>query len=321
MRTKTFITILLILFSSILIAQEGRGKGRVEGVVNDEAGKPVEGVKISMKSLQYNFSFETTSNAKGKFVLYGFSKSMFEIRFEKEGLGTIVSRVQFSGFSNNPKQKIVMKKAEEAVAKEEGGVSSESKELFKNGNKLYKAKNYAEALTNFKQFIEKNPEFYQARINIGNCHLMLKQYDKAVPQFLEVVKGVEKDEKAKDKKKVIASAYSSIGEAYMARNMYDKAAEYYTKSMDVSPPTDPAVAFNVAEIMFNAGKTDEAIKLYSIASKLKPDFAMYYSKLGYAYLNKGDIPNAVKFFEKFLKMAPNDPQAASVKDLVSSLKQ
>ncbi len=323
---KILIILALIpILGASLMAQEGRGGGRVVGKIKDENGNSVAGVKITMQSTSYNFKLNTTSDSKGKWGFTGFSKDTFVFTFEKEGFATLKANTYLSGASKNPYQDIVMKKgtpaAPEGSEKNPMAIDDESKAAFKKANSLFSAKNYTEALPLFKQFITKNPQIYKARINLANCLLMMKNYDEAVKEFLVVVDSMKKDASLQNKNKQIASTYASIGEAFMARNMYDKAAEYYTLSMNAAPPTDPAVAFNVAEIMFNAGKTEEAIKLYTIASNLKPDFPMYYSKLGYAYLNKGDIPNAVKFFEKFLKLAPNDPQAASVKDLVTSLKQ
>jgi regulator of sirC expression with transglutaminase-like and TPR domain len=49
--------------------------------------------------------------------------------------------------------------------------------------------------------------------------------------------------------------------------------------------------------------------------------ALYYVKLGYAYLNKGDVPAAISNFETFVKLAPNDPQTPAISDLIKQLKE
>jgi len=73
--------------------------------------------------------------------------------------------------------------------------------------------------------------------------------------------------------------------------------------------------------MFKAGKVDEAIKYYLLALQLNPKEEIYYLKLGYAYLNKGDIPPALEYLKKFLELSPDHPQAESVRKLINSLEK
>lgn len=318
--TFIIVPVLLLMGTSDLISQEGRGGGRLTGSVKDETGAPIADVKIVLQSISYNFNLETISDAEGKWGFYGFGKDQFKITGTKEGYAPFEHIQALSGVNRNPVLDLVMVKAA-PQAIQDAGVDQVSRTGLKKGNTLYKEGKFQEALPYFKNFLAGNPDQYKMGINLGNCYLQVKQYEEAIKTFKQVIEGFKKETPNLKGNNNVASIYANIGEAYSAMNNLEEAAVYYKKSMDTSPPTDAAVAYNVAEILFNGGKTDEAIEYYSLAAKLKPEMAIYYSKLGYAYLNKGDLKAAVSYFEKFVKLAPNDPTTPELQDLIKSLKQ
>ena len=318
----SFVIVSMLLFTgaSTLFAQEGRGGGRVIGSVKNEKGEPLADVQIVLQSMSYNFNMETQSDKEGKWGFYGFSKDQYKITGTKEGYAPFETVQALSGINKNPVLDIVMAKPIPRAG-QDASVDQAARAGLKKGNALYKEGKFQEALPYFKNFLAGHPEQYKMGINLANCYFHLKQYEDAVTVLKQVVEGFKKETPQLKGNTQVASIYANIGEAYSAMNNLDDAAAYYKKSMETAPPTDAAVAYNVAEILFNGGKTDEAIEYYSLAAKLKPKMAVYYSKLGYAYLNKGDIETAVSNFEKFVKMAPDDPQTPALQDLIKDLKQ
>ena len=162
---------------------------------------------------------------------------------------------------------------------------------------------------------------YKVRINIANCHMELKQYDQAIEEFKKVLEGLEA-EKSPDAgdKEMMASALASIGDIYMKRNDLENAEKFFKKSIETDEK-DPALAYNVAEILFVGGKTEEAIKYYKLAVKIKPDWAKAYKQMGYALLNKGDIEEAINSFKKFMELDPDSPEKGVIEEVIKSLQQ
>jgi tetratricopeptide (TPR) repeat protein len=307
------------IVSSILPAQEGRGKGRVIGVVLDEDNNPVEGVEIHMQATNFNFSMKTKSNAKGKWGFYGFGRDVFMFTFKKEGYLTVSARLVLSGVDKNPDQSIILKKGPE-IPKGAIVVSEAVKADLKKADALFKEKKYAEALPYYEAIVRQKPEAYKMlRYKLANCLRELKMYPQAIEEYEKVIEGLKKDDPGIKRKKIAAEAYVNIGDIYLEQKKFEEAAKNYIKSMEITPPTDAAVAYNVAEICFSAEKIADAVKYYKLAIELRPEFAGYYKKLGYAYLNLGDLDTAKTYFQKFLEMAPNDPDAPSIKDILSSL--
>ncbi len=313
------VVLAVFISSSILLAQEGRGKGRITGVVLDEDNNPIEGVEIQLQATNFNLSMTTKSNAKGEWGFLGFGRDVFKFTFKKEGYLTTFSQLVLSGVDKNPAQRIILKKTPEIP---EGAivVTEAVKADFKKADALFKEKKYAEALPYYEAIVRKNPEAYKMiRYKLANCLRELKMYPRAIEEYEKVIEGLKKDDPDIKGKKIAAEAYVNIGDIYLKQKKFEEAARNYIKSMEIIPPTDAAVAYNVAEICFSAEKIEDAIKYYKLAIELRPEFAGYYKKLGYAYLNLGDLDTAKTYFQKFLEMAPKDPDAAAIKDILSSL--
>jgi TolA-binding protein len=322
MKREIFVSVAIILslllLSSLLAAQEGRGKGRIVGVILAEDGTPIEGVEVTLESTNFNFKLSTISDAKGEWGFFGFGRDVFTFTFKKEGYQTSVSRIMLSGVSRNEDQKITLKKAPE-IPKGAIVISEALNADFKKGNALFKEKKYADALSYYEGIVKEKPELYKIRYNLANCLKELKNYPRALEEYEKFLDGLKKEKPDLTGNKLASEVYVNMGTIYLEQQKYDEAAKNYITSMEIAPPTDAAVAYNVAEICFSAEKIEDAIKYYKLAIQLRPEFAGYYKKLGYAYLNQGDLDTAKSNFRKFLEMAPTDPDAAAIKELVTSL--
>jgi hypothetical protein len=84
-----------------ITCQEGRGKGRITGVVLDEDKKPIEGVEVHLQSTNFNLSMTTKSNDKGEWGFLGFGRDVFTLTFKKEGYLPTSTRLPDNHFNNN----------------------------------------------------------------------------------------------------------------------------------------------------------------------------------------------------------------------------
>ncbi|MGE5342240.1 MAG: tetratricopeptide repeat protein [Candidatus Omnitrophota bacterium] len=339
------VMILMVLTISVFAvnsyAQEGRGNGRLLGQVMDKDKNPIVGVKITLQYTQYSNRSDTTSDKKGQWGFFGLGMGQVKITAEKEGYRPEVTMLSVSGVSQNPKVTITMYKLDEVQSAEKGKEQPEDKVKadFEKAANLFKQAKYDEALAIFKELYAAKPEYYQLRFNIGLCYVEMQRYDDAITELQAVLDKMlappaEQQPAGKDaqaqpqtqpapspesQKAELAKVYAAMGDVYMRQNKFTQASEYFKKSIDISP-TDYTLPYNVAEVLFAAGKTDEAIPYYQMAIKIKPDWPKAYMQLGYAYLNKGDMKLATENFNKFLELAPNSPDADGVKEVLKSLK-
>jgi len=318
--------VLFVVHTSLLIlalsgpgiySQEGRGSGRLTGTVVDEAGKPVEGALITLEYLQFTNKLTAVSNAKGQWGFIGLGKGVISITTAKEGFSPSTIQLEVSGVKKNPEPKIILKRVTGNVAAE--GLSDGSKELLLQGNALFEQKKFAEALALYQQFIDKYPSLYKIGLNVANCYMELQEYDKAIAEYQKVLDGLNAEAADKKDPKLTAQVFSGIGDAYMRQNKFKEAEQYFKKSIEIDP-ADHALAYNVAEIMMQAGNADEAIRYYEMAIRIKPDWPKSYLKLGYAWLNRGNTQKAVESFTKFVETSPpDDPDVALAKDIIKKI--
>ena len=307
---------ILVFSGPALFSQEGVGRGRIKGTITDNAGNPLEGVKIVAKH-SAGFFLEATTDKKGTWAIAGLGTGMFRITATKEGYQETFMDKKLSQFKNEPID-IALNKI---VTLPEGTPqieNAESRALLEQGFELYEKEQYSEALANFKAFLEENPTVTQIRVNIANCLRQLEQYPEALDEYQKVLDAIETEKGALTGDTLAAGILADMGGIFIKQEDLEKASEYFQQSIKVNPK-DERLAFNVAEIYFNQGQREKAIEAYNLAIKINPTWPRPYRQLGYAYLNKGDYRSALDSFNKFLELAPDDPQASTIQNLIPSI--
>jgi len=326
MRSKNTLIIFLVSvlcfnLSLNLSAQQGRGKGRLRGQVQDEIGNPIEGAKIVAQHLQYKTTFTSESDEKGSWAVMGLGTGYFRITASKEGYGTVYHEMKVSQFSKqNFPLSFILKKIQVAEMNRPAIEDEGSVVLFEEGNELFDQKKYAEAAAKFEEFAGKNPSVYQVNINIGNCYKEMGEYDKAIETYTKVLEKVKEEKESIENDESAARVLTGMGETYFKQGNLEKANEYFRQAID-NFPEDEALAFTVGEIFFKQGETDKAIEYFLLAVKIKESWAPTHRQLGYAYLNKGKYRLAVDSLKKFVELAPDDPQAENIKNLIPKLEE
>lgn len=311
------VLLIILAFTPAGWAQEGRGRGRLGGEVQGEDKNPIAGVKLTLEYLSYDYQMTDISDENGKWAFVGLGMGVVKISAEKEGYLTEGIQLTVSSVNRNPKQLIILKRIEDIKPEsDEGG--EVARDTFVKATALYKESRYEAALALFQDFRKQQPHLYQIAINIGNCLLELGRFEEAIKEFQAVADKITAENPEVRGNTELARIYASIGDTYMRQEKLKQAEEYFKKSIEIDP-SDHALAYNVAEILFVAGKTDDAIKYYQLAIRIKPEWPKSYAQLGYAYLNKGDTKSAVENLKKFVELAPDSPEAPGVKEVIKSL--
>lgn len=314
---------LLLLFEAnpVPAGQEGRGTGRLAGYVVDEAGAPVPGAAIALEYLQFARRLTAVSNDKGRWGFIGLGAGAIRLTAEKAGFAPFSTELRISGVNRNPEPKITLTKgvAGGTAAGAAAAGAAAANEALAEGNRLFDAGDYAAALAVFRDFIAQNPAQLKVGVNAGNCLMELQRYDEAVTEYETVLAGLAAEPADRRDLKLEAQIRAGIGDAFLRQNEFAEAERHFKASLAIDP-ADHALAFNVAEIMMQAGRADEAIGYYEQAIRLKPEAPKAHLKLGLAWLNKGDIPKAVDAFNRCVAAAPaDDPDAAAAKGILEKI--
>lgn len=306
-----------LLISSSLLAQEGRGIGRLGGVVLDPEGKPIEGAQVTLIfSQNENMKLEAITNKKGEWSFIGLGTGNWTLKVVAKGFLPAEKTVYVSQLSVNPK---VTVKLEKGLMEGVNLIQDEASFTWlEKGNQLLNEGKYAEAVAAYEQFLERNPQAYQVKISLANGYLNLKDYDRALEIYNQVIDQAKNDPVMG--REMTAKALAGIGNCYLNQDKIAEAQKFLEQSLETYPD-DEILAYNVGEIYFFNQKYDEAIRYFELAAKIKPSWPDAYLKLGYVYLNKGEMAMASQNFEKFLSLEPESERALIVKEILKTIKK
>ena len=91
--------------------------------------------------------------------------------------------------------------------------------------------------------------------------------------------------------------------------------------MATSTNATKEVFYNLGEVKFAKGETEEAVKYYTRASEMDPNWGKPLFKLGLAKLQKGDTAGTLEIMNKLVQVDPNSPEAVQAKGLIEQLKK
>jgi tetratricopeptide (TPR) repeat protein len=146
---------------------------------------------------------------------------------------------------------------------------------MKQGNDLYVAKKYEDAIKKFQSAVEKAPDLKEAYLNIGLSYMALYVPGSTHP----------KDVKYADE------AIRYLKE-YLKRNPNDTKANEY-----------------LVQMYLNADRKEDAIAYFSEYLKKNPNDVQIIQKLAYLYAQTGKFDEALNWYKRRTEVEPNNPEA------------
>jgi len=304
MKRAVWTALFVLLIVSALPAQDWKGQGRVPGIVVDEQGKPIEGVRVKLFCPKWNGGFDLTTGKDGRWVGAWMRTGMWNIDFDKVGYLPVHKSLQMNQFERYREMTVVMKKVEGLV------VTDDMRKDLIAANDLYDKKDYAPAIEAYKAFFTKYPDAYFIWRNIGNSYFLLEKYDEAEAAYKQVL--------AKNPDDV--ESIISIGNCYANRGDTDKALEWYNK-VQIDKISDSNLVYSVGLAFYKTSKLPEAQKYFEKAVELEPTNADAIYQLGLTYTAQENKEKAIATFEQYLKVDPDSDRSTQVKGFLDYLKK
>jgi tetratricopeptide (TPR) repeat protein len=304
MKKSLVVAACALLMSGTLVAQDYKGKGRQNGAVFDQDGKPLEGVRVKLFCVKAEGGYEVKTDKDGRWLGAWMRSGTWNVDFEKAGYAPVKKSLEITEAGKNPDIKITMQKVEGLVA------TDELKAGLVSANQLFDQKNYPAAIDAYNALLAKFPDAYILWQNVGNCFFAQEQYDKAVEAFARVL---EKDPNNREATLLTGNCYANLGDK-------DKAMEWYGK-IQFEKISDPTVLYNIGSNFYNLSKFEDALKYYQRAVDINKDFLDGLYQLGLTYTTLTRTPEAVAVFERYLKLDPDSPRAGQVKGFLDYLRK
>lgn len=179
----------------------------------------------------------------------------------------------------------------------------ENKKLAKKekdlGNDAYKKKDFDTAIKHYQKAMEHDPTDITFYTNNSAVYFEQKDYVKCIA---ECEKGIEIGREARADYKLIAKAFTRIGNSYRKLADYKQAKVFYEKAM--SEHRTPEVKSLLSEM-------EKKIKEDALRSYIDPVKAEEEKELGNDYFKKGEYSNAVKHYSEAIRRNPEDPKLYS----------
>ena len=181
---------------------------------------------------------------------------------------------------------------------------------YEQGNSFFNAKDYAKAITSYKNattfdpkwaapFIKEGNAYYE----LGNYTLAIESYDKAFVILGNLDEQIKSLNKNTDQKPYWLNIWFDKGEALTKLKKFNDAISLYDKLISLDPTwANPWNSKGWA--LQNQGKSEEAISAFDKATKLNPTWAKPWNSKGWALYKTGKFEEALTSFDKAISLEP-----------------
>jgi Flp pilus assembly protein TadD len=294
------------------LAQDWKGKGRLDGKVVNDKGEPVAHARLVFR-LKGKEGPTVETDAKGHFAYYGFSTGQWDLDVSAPGYATWKTSVQLSELTRIPPMEIKLEKTPEAppapAAPAAPDIKAEIVPTIERGNALLEKKDYPGARAEYEKalaIVPDNPIILRA---IARTYYSEKNLDGAIAALK---KAADKDPSDTQTLLLLANLDLEKGNVEEGKAILDK--------LPAGSVQDPAVYLNAGIVLLNKKNAAGAWEQFDRAVALKPDDAEAYFYRGLAAVQLKKKTEARADLRKYLELAPNGPQAGDAKDLLSSIK-
>ncbi len=298
----------LILLSLIsLVTTYGWSQhGRLEGIVMDNEGNPLEKVIVAIISVRSSGNkIEVKTNNEGKFSQIGLWPDYYHVSFKKSGFMPVSKEIRVR-IAEATKVEIILEKAEEMM---ERNLSAADK-LFLKGNKLYAEQNYEEAAQAYEEALELSQSQWGYYFNLGLAYKKLEKKEEATALF----------KKALELNPESYSTNKELGQFLAQEGNFEEAKKYFQKATEISDD-DPDAFYNLGVCLTNLGDPEGALSSFLKTVQLKEDYVDAYYHIGTIYISQNNVGEAIKYLERFLELDPEHEKASVAKQLLEYLKK
>jgi tetratricopeptide (TPR) repeat protein len=298
------------------MAQDWRGKARVDGRVLNDKGEGIEGAKLTLRRGGAGPE-AITSGKNGRWAYLGLANGGWDIDVEAAGYLPYKTTVQLSEIERIPPMNIKLQPAPTAEPTPAAGAAPKGASpdvipILEHGNQLLEQKDYAGARAEYEKALPMVPAASTGPIlrAIAQTYYGEKKVDEAIATLKKVVELDPND----------ATATLLLANLQLEKGNLEEGKATIAKL----PPDaikDPGVYTNLGILLLNKKKPEDAWTYFDQAVKVAPaDPDVYYYRGLAAYQLKNRKAEAKADFQKYLELAPQGENAADVKEYLKTLK-
>ncbi len=312
--SKTFLSAAALVVALVVSALPAAAQtGRIGGTIRDPQNQPLKGATVTAENPSASpSSFTATTDDKGRYSIIGLKSGPWKITAVAPGFapssGTVPVRTIGSPM---PPVDFVLAPGATGPAGALAGVNTKELQAeIQKAMDLANSQQYDAAIVAYQAILTKTPVLTMINGQIAQVQRLQKNYDGAIASYQKVLDADPNNDKSK----------IEIGMTYLEKGDF-AAAEKALLEVATSTSANREVFYNLGEVKFAKGETDEAVKYYQRAVDMDGTWGKPLFKIGLAKLQKADMAGAIEIMQKVIAVDPNSAEAAQAKSLIEQLKK
>ena len=308
---KRAATLFAVLVGALAISAPllGQAQARVHGRITNSAGEGLAAVKVTLSDTETATELSTTSDSEGRYSIVIINSTRpYVYKLELDGYATLQETFKAPINSNTVKD-FQMKTPQEA-ATAPGAVETpqmKAVKVFNEGAELARQGDSKAAREKFEAAVELDPELSPALTALAAMESADGRHAEALALADRAIALDPGDANALN---VRYQALTSLGRA-------EEAAAALAALQQASPETRAVVLYNEAADAFNAGDVEAARAKAQAAIEADDNHARAHYLLGLTLFSTGDSAGAKSHLQRFLDLAPDDPDAATAREMLA----
>ncbi len=327
---RKIVTVAVCLAVLSLLTLPAMAQNRIiRGKVTNEKGEVVSGGEVTITGTDIKREYNVKTDKKGEYFYMGIPTGTYRVVVRAKGyapdfaqnirptIGDNIFNFQLKLGDEKMKMPFEMSAAEIDKLKEDykkaekaKAMAGEVKVAFDAGLAAMQAAKYDEAITKFKEALEKDPEQAYIQANLGDALAKTGKNDDAVAAYQKAI-ALKPDDGA---------LYTNLGVLLGKMGKTAESQDMFKKAASVNPGQAAQNFYNLGATMVNDGKAAEAAEAFKQAIAADANYAEAYYQLGLCLAGKdATIPDAIKALQKYVQIGQKPDQVETAKAIIQSL--
>jgi Flp pilus assembly protein TadD len=290
----------------------------ISGSVSDaDTHAPIAGARVDLQALSGGTLASEFTGNNGSFAFTNVRSGSYQLIFEQSAYQDAHETVEVEGpvFGMN----ILLRKLSggagaggPTVSVRELSMPEKARDAMAKGlNLLYQKADYPGSIKQFQRAIAAYPDYYEAYAQMGLAYMNMKnaaESEKALRKSIEMSQGK------------YADALFLLAALFSGSNRYADAEPLARKAVSVDPNSWHAQS-ELAHALLRLERADEAEQYAQAAVKLQPENPNLRLLLADVHISLRNAPALLDDLNAYLKLAPNGPSAAQVRERRDQLQQ
>ena len=189
------------------------------------------------------------------------------------------------------------------------GASATARVRYNEGGEAFQAGDRDTALAKFVEAAELDPSLIDAHHAIATIRLAKGEYGGSAEAAEKALSLGSEDIRTL---RVLYDAYDALGKT-------EELTEIAPRLAAVDPDFGGSKLVEQAAALWNNGQAEKAVQLSKLALSMDPNLAKAYYFVGLDHVSGGRSDEARAALEKFIELAPDDPEVATAREMMSYL--